>query len=304
LCFVVDLQAYSCDSFVFSYRVLATKFWDSSAKKTRVSFVWQSMLFSLVTLGPFSLLVWALLLSLSLHSISDHSRFCCDALVCRGDRCSVNLHSLHSRRRWLCDCSISRCWSHSHQWIDSRTMFSSLTFSLVHELSWHFVVSISLDQNLSAIPHIAGSSENYLTALYIQNKYFSIDFHFLTLSSLHCLFICVIVERFYTYEAYFSLSLHRFIEFGIPSVRLESYPVMLTYPIEREVRLVSPSPGYTCVLQETVHFQFFWFLCKIHTIETLSFTFVNLFSVVLSEYRRSFGRSACSASLERMVSLW
>jgi N-acetylated-alpha-linked acidic dipeptidase len=66
-------------------------------------------------------------------------------------------------------------------------------------------------RNLSAIPHIAGSPENYQTALYIQNK---------------------------------------FLEFGIPNVRMESYPIMLTYPIERQVQLVYPSPGYTCVLQE------------------------------------------------------
>jgi hypothetical protein len=49
--------------------------------------------------------------------------------------------------------------------------------------------------------------------------------------------------------------LFRFEEFGIPNVHLESYPIMLTYPIEREVRLVYPQPGYNCVLQEAVpHF--------------------------------------------------
>eukprot|EP01121_Diplochlamys_sp_Union-15-3_P003551 TRINITY_DN1347_c0_g1_i1.p1 TRINITY_DN1347_c0_g1~~TRINITY_DN1347_c0_g1_i1.p1 ORF type:complete len:626 (+),score=116.52 TRINITY_DN1347_c0_g1_i1:35-1879(+) len=65
-------------------------------------------------------------------------------------------------------------------------------------------------KHLSSAPHIAGSYEDYDTAVWVRDQ---------------------------------------FLEYGIPDAQIQTYEVMLSYPVQRRVALVYPS-SYECVLKE------------------------------------------------------
>lgn len=52
---------------------------------------------------------------------------------------------------------------------------------------------------------------------------------------------------------YIFMTLYRFKEFGFPHTWMESYPVLLNYPMSRVVELVGgAAENYSCILEEEV----------------------------------------------------